>query len=186
MLTFLISESGAALTFIFWGALQGLFLSLEAITNKQRRSFTKKHDLTKKGWFIFMSCGFTYLLFAFSECFPALYSIHKAFFIIEKIFTNFIGPIYYGSASTIIFILLGTLILFLVEWQMEYHRGRLPFLNSKNWIVRKLSYAVLIIIILLIISTALGKFPDYPILTIKKGKFPWCCPFPFNQKRMCQ
>ena len=153
MLTFFISGvwHGAALTFIFWGLLQGLFLSIEAITNKQRRSFFKKHDLAKKGWFIFASCVFTYLLFAFSELFCGpVDSMQKAFFIIGKIFSNFISPVYFGSLSTIIFLLLGILILFSVEWQMEYRQGGLPFLNNKNWVIRKLSYAVLIIIILLI------------------------------------
>jgi D-alanyl-lipoteichoic acid acyltransferase DltB (MBOAT superfamily) len=153
MLTFFISGvwHGAALTFIFWGLLQGLFLSIEAITNKQRRSFFKKHDLAKKGWFIFASCVFTYLLFAFSELFCGpVDSMQKAFFIIGKIFSNFISPVYFGSLSTIIFVLLGILILFSVEWQMEYRQGGLPFLNNKNWVIRKLSYAVLIIIILLI------------------------------------
>jgi len=153
MLTFLISGvwHGAALTFIFWGLLQGSFLSIEAITNKQRRSFFKKHDLVKKGWFIFISCVFTYLLFAFSELFCGpIDSMQKAFFIIKKIFSNFISPLYFGNPSTIVFSLLGILILFSAEWQMEYHQAALPFLNNKNWIVRKLSYAVLIIIILLI------------------------------------
>lgn len=153
MLTFLISGvwHGAALTFIFWGLLQGSFLSIEAVTNKQRRSFFKKYDLAKKGWFIFVSCVFTYLLFAFSELFCGpIDSMQKAFFIIEKIFSNIISPLYFGNPSTIIFSLLGILILFSAEWQMEYRQGGLPFLNNKNWIVRKLSYAVLIIIILLI------------------------------------
>jgi len=60
------------------------------------------------------------------------------------------SPLYFGNPSTIVFSLLGILILFSAEWQMEYHQAALPFLNNKNWIVRKLSYAVLIIIILLI------------------------------------
>jgi alginate O-acetyltransferase complex protein AlgI len=153
MVTFFISGvwHGAALTFIFWGLLQGSFLSIEAVTNKQRRSFFKKYDLTKKGWFVFVSCVFVYLLFAFSELFCGpIDSIGKAFFIIEKIFSNLISPIYFGNPSTIIFSLLGILILFAVEWQMEYLPEGFPFLNNKNWIVRKLSYAILIIIILLI------------------------------------
>lgn len=153
MLTFFISGiwHGAALTFLFWGLLQGSFLSIEAVTNKQRRSILKKYDLAKKGWFTFLSCVFVYLLFAFSELFCGpIDSMHKAFFIIGKIFTNFNSPLYFGNPSTIIFAVLGILILLAVEWQMQYHQGSLPFLNNKNWLVRKLSYAVLIIIILLI------------------------------------
>ena len=167
MLTFLISGiwHGAALTFIFWGALQGTFLSIEAITNKQKKSFVKKHNLNKKGWFIFISCLFTYLLFAFSEIFCGpVNSISRAFFIIEKIFTNFSGPLYYYNPSMIIFSLFGIVVLFLVEWKMEYYKGTFSFLNNKSWVIRNLSYALLIIIILLIGVFDGGQFIYFQIL----------------------
>jgi len=153
MLTFLISGiwHGAALTFIFWGVLQGTFLSIEAITNKNKKSFVKKHNLDKKKWYIFISCFFTYLLFAFSEIFCGpINSMHKAFFVIRKIFTNFGGPLYYYNPSMIIFILFGISLLFFVEWRMEYYKGAFSFLSNKSWVVRTLLYALLIIIILLI------------------------------------
>lgn len=153
MLTFLISGMwhGAALTFIFWGALQGLFLSIEAITNKQKKSFVKKHNLNKKGWYVFISCLFTYLLFAFSEIFCGpVNSINKAFFIIEKIFTNFNGPLYYDNPSMIIFLFIGIFSFFFVEWKMEYYKGAFSFFNNKRWVIRNLSYAFIIILILLI------------------------------------
>jgi len=153
MLTFLISGiwHGAALTFIFWGLLQGSFLSLEAVTSKQRRALFKKYDLTKKRWFIFASCVFVYLLFAFSELFCGpVSSMGKTFLIIKKIFLNLNSPLYYGSPSSILFTLAGILILFVFEWQTKGHEGHFPFLDNKNWLVRKLSYAMLIIIILMI------------------------------------
>ena len=50
----------------------------------------------------------------------------------------------------IIFLLFGILLLFLAEWKMEYYKGGLPLLNHKNWVIKNLSYALLIIIILLI------------------------------------
>jgi len=153
MLTFLISGiwHGAALTFIFWGALQGLFLSVEAITNKQKKSFVKKHNLHKKGWYIFISCLFTYLLFAFSEIFCGpVDSMSKAFFIVKKIFLNFNGSLYYDNPSMAICCLFGISSLFFVEWKMEYHKDTFYFFNNTSWAVRNLSYALLIIIILLI------------------------------------
>jgi alginate O-acetyltransferase complex protein AlgI len=153
MLTFLISGiwHGAALTFIFWGALQGTFLSIEAITSRQRKSFAKKYHLNKKRWYTFMCCLFTYFLFAFSEIFCGpVNSMSKAFFIIKKIFTNFGGPLYYENPSMAIFSLFGIFLLFSVEWKMEYYKGTFSFFNNKSWVVRNLSYALLIIIILLI------------------------------------
>jgi len=153
LLTFLISGlwHGAALTFIFWGLLQGSFLSIEAITYKQRRSLIKKYELAKKRWFIALSCALTYLLFAFSELFCGpVDSIQKGMVIIKKIFWNFRGPLYYGNFSTIAFMILGIFLIFFAEWQMEHNQGRFSLLNNKNWLVRKFSYAFLIIIILLI------------------------------------
>lgn len=153
MLTFLISGiwHGAGLTFILWGLLQGSFLSIEAITNKQRTTFLRKNDLIKKPWFIFISCVFVYLLFAFSEIFCGpVSSISAALGIIKKIFSGFGGPIYYGNPSMVIFSLFGIVCLLLAEWKLEYYRGSISLFNNKQWIVRNFSYAILIIIILLI------------------------------------
>ena len=153
LLTFLISGiwHGAALTFIFWGFLQGSFLSIEAITSKQRRSLIKKYELAKKRWFIAISCAFTYLLFAFSELFCGpVDTIQRGLFIVRKILSNFRGPLYYGNLSTITFLVMGILLMFSNEWQMERNQGRFSLLNNRNWLVRKFSYAFLIIIILLI------------------------------------
>ena len=161
MLTFLISGiwHGAAMTFIVWGLLQGTFLSIEAVTNKQRRSFLKKYDLARKGWFIFISCVFTYLLFAFSELFCGpMNSIDQTLFVIKKIFTSLKGPVYYGNPSMLVFSLFGILFLFFAEWKMEYHKNSMILLNNRNWLVRNLSYALMIIIILLIGVLDGGQF----------------------------
>jgi alginate O-acetyltransferase complex protein AlgI len=153
MLTFLISGiwHGAAYTFIFWGALQGTFLSIEAITNKQKKQFVKKYRLNKKRWYLFTCCLGTYLLFAFSEIFCGpVSSISKAFFIIKKIFTNFGSTVFYDNPSTIISILTGIVCLFLAEWKMEYYKGDFSFFNNKSRVISNLSYAVIILAILMI------------------------------------
>ena len=153
LLTFIISGiwHGAALTFIFWGFIQGTILSIEALTNKRKKSFIKKYNLSKKGWFIFLSCAFTYLLFAFSEIFCGpVSSIDDAFFIISKIFTDFRGSVFFENPSMIIFLLFGISLLFFIEWKAEYRENNFSFFNNKNWIIRNLSYVFIIIIILLI------------------------------------
>ncbi|HEY1870111.1 MAG TPA: MBOAT family O-acyltransferase, partial [Chitinophagaceae bacterium] len=153
MLTFLISGiwHGAGLTFIFWGLLQGSFLSIEAVTNKRRSNFLKKNNLIKKRWFIFISCVFVYLLFAFSELFCGpVSSISAAFVIVKKIFSNLSGPIYYANPSMVIFSLFGIFCLLSAEWKLEYYKGNFSLFNNKRWLVRNFSYAILIIIILLI------------------------------------
>ena len=153
MLTFLIAGiwHGAAWIFIIWGFLQGTFLCIEALTNKRKKHFVKRHNLDKKTWYILLSTLSTYFLFAFSELFGgAVSSVNEAFFVIEKIFTSFSGPIYYDNPSMIFFLLIGIISLFLAEWKTEFYKGSFSFFNNKRWIVRNLSYAYLIILILLI------------------------------------
>ncbi len=153
MLTFIISGiwHDASMAFIIWGFIQGTFLSVEAITAKSRKNFIKRHNLNTKGWFTFVSCAFIYLLFAFSEIFGgALNSVNDALTVINKIFTNFSGSVYYDNPSMIAFLLFGIASLFFVEYRMEYYDKGLPFFNSKSRLVRNLAYAFLIIIILLI------------------------------------
>jgi len=153
MLTFIIAGiwHGAAWIFIIWGFLQGTFLSIEALTSKQKKYFVKRYNLDKKTWYIFLSMLSTYFLFAFSELFGgAVSSANEAFFVIKKIFTNFSGPIYYDNPSMIFFLLIGIISLFFAEWKTEFYKGSFSFFNNKRWIVRNLSYAYLIILILLI------------------------------------
>ncbi|HXL58715.1 MAG TPA: hypothetical protein VN958_20775, partial [Chitinophagaceae bacterium] len=113
--------------------------------------FVKKYNLNTKGWYIFICSVFTYLLFAFSEIFGgAVDSVTKALAVIKKIFTNFSGPIYYETPSMIFFLSFGIFLLFFAECVMEYYKGVFSFFNNRSWIIRALSYAFLIIVILLI------------------------------------
>ena len=153
ILTFIIAGiwHGAAWIFIVWGLLQGIFLSVEALTNKRRKQFVMKHSLDKKTWYIFLSTVFTYFLFAFSEIFGgAVSTIEEAFFVLKKIITNFNGPIFYDHPSMLFFLFIGIGSLFLVEWKNEFYKGQFSFFNNKNWMIRSLSYTYLIILILLI------------------------------------
>lgn len=153
MLTFFLSGiwHGATMTFIIWGTMQGIFLSVEALTNKRKKTFVKKYRLAQKGWYLLISSVFTYFLFAFSEIFGgAVESVPQAFLAINKILTNFTGPIWYENPSMVIITLFSISILFFVEFKMEYYKGSISFLNNKSWAVRSLSYALLIIVILLI------------------------------------
>jgi alginate O-acetyltransferase complex protein AlgI len=153
MSTFIISGlwHGAALTFLIWGMLQGIFLSIEAIINKRRGFLIRKYNLHRKRWYIFIFSVFTYLLFAFSEIFGgAVDSVTKALAVIKKIFTNFSGPIYYENPSMIFFLSFGIFLVLFTEWVMEYYKGIFSFFNNRSWIIRALSYVFLIIMILLI------------------------------------
>jgi D-alanyl-lipoteichoic acid acyltransferase DltB (MBOAT superfamily) len=153
MLTFFLSGiwHGATLTFIIWGTMQGIFLSIEALTNKRKKNLVKKYRLAEKGWYLFICSLFTYFLFAFSEIFGgAVESVSQAFLVIKKIFTDFHGNIWFENPSMVLISSVSIFILFFVEFKLEYYRGPYSFFNNRRWIVRFLSYSSLIIIILLI------------------------------------
>lgn len=68
--------------------------------------------------------------------------------IVKKILTSK-GAIFIENPSIMIFSFLAIIILFLVELKKEYYKGNFSFFNNKRWLVRNLSYAALVIIILL-------------------------------------
>ena len=119
------------------GIAAGHFFKHRSITNKRKRQFVTKYNLDKKIWYNLLSAVFTYFLFAFSEIFDgAVNSINDAFFVIEKICTNFNGPIYYSNPSMIFFLCIGIISLFFVGWKNEFYKGDFSFFSHKNWIVR--------------------------------------------------
>jgi D-alanyl-lipoteichoic acid acyltransferase DltB (MBOAT superfamily) len=161
MVTFILSGlwHGANLTFIVWGTMQGIFLSIEALTNKKRKAFIRKYNLKQRGWYLFICSVFTYFLFAFSEIFGgASESVTTGFLTIKKIFTEFKGEIWYESVSMILLSSISIFILFFVEFKSEYYKGEFSFFDNKSFVIRFLSYAFMIILILLIGVLDGGQF----------------------------
>ncbi|MEO8720795.1 MAG: MBOAT family O-acyltransferase [Ginsengibacter sp.] len=152
MITFILSGvwHAANLTFILWGTMQGMFLSIEALTNKRKKKFVKEYNLMHNGWYLFISSVSTYFLFAFSEIFGgATESVNNGFLVIKKIFTDFSGRIWYDNISMILISSISILILFFGEFKAEYYKGKFSFFHNESLVFRFLSYAFLIITILL-------------------------------------
>ena len=161
MITFILSGlwHGANLTFIVWGTMQGIFLSIEALTNKKKKAFVRKYNLLQKGWYILICSVFTYFLFAFSEIFGgASESVTAGFLTIKKIFTDFKGDVWYENPSMIIIASISIFILFVVEFKAEYYKGKFSFFGNRSLAIRFLSYAFLVIMILLIGVLDGGQF----------------------------
>lgn len=150
MITFFISGiwHGAAMTFIVWGVMQGMFLSYEALTNKKRVEFERKYHLNRKWWYLFTGMCLTFVLFASSQIFGKAESINGALLIFTRIFTVK-GPLFIGEISPFIFILMGLLLLVLKDFFDEYYPSRFLLFNNKHFIVRILAFSSVIIIILL-------------------------------------
>ena len=151
MLTFFISGiwHGAKWTFIAWGVVQGIILSIEALTNKKKSSFEKKYDLTKRWWYIFISIIITFILFSSSLVISLVPTIQDSKEIFDKIF-NDPGDLFIGSRANLIFSIFGLSILLIKDFMEEFAPSKILLFENKYKYIRVLSYSFVIILILLI------------------------------------
>lgn len=161
MLTFLISGiwHGATLTFILWGVIQGIYLSIEAVTNKRRAEFEKKHRLNHRWYYIAFCCIITYLLFAFSQIFGRAASATEAIEIVRKIIAEPGAP--YANLEAILalcYSFISLFLLFFKDFTDEYMPGRFRFYQNKNIVIRFMAYAVTGVLILTIGVLDGGQF----------------------------
>lgn len=149
MLTFLISGMwhGAALTFIVWGIVQGLYLSIEALLQKNRSTLESKHKLTNRWWYIFIRCVVVYLLFAFSQVFGRCTTVSDAFVVIGKIFGER-GTLFFDRSSLGYGVMM-VVLLFFKDFRDEFMSGHLHLFESKSFVIRFFSYLAIVFIILL-------------------------------------
>lgn len=135
---------GANWTFIVFGALQGLILTIEFFTRKTRKNLRKKIPS-----FLNNTLGifFTFAYFAFSLIFFRADNIHTALIIIKGIFTAG-GPVYIENPTIILFSLMGIFFLMLVECKKEYYDGLFTLSKNKRWLVRNAYYCFLLMAIL--------------------------------------
>lgn len=149
--TFLISGiwHGAALIYIIWGTFQGIVLSVEVLTRRGKAIFEKKYNLNGNIWYIFISCIFTYVLFAFSLLIGgAVDSISNAFVVIGKIFTN--TQSLFIDDSTLVYAFMGIILLFLSEFRDEYFPDKFKLFDSKSVIIRWVAYLSISILVIMI------------------------------------
>lgn len=152
MATFLISGlwHAATLTFIVWGLLQGLYLSIEALTNKKRVVLEKKYGLIKKKWYVLLNIFITFTLFSASQVFGRAENIDTALNIYKKIFFQQ-GHLFIGDGpSILIYSFTGLLMLMIKDFADEYTPTKLVLFESKNKVVRFIAYSSIVIVILLI------------------------------------
>ena len=150
-IVFLISGlwHGANWTYIIWGSLNGFYLVFAIITQKFRNKIngiTGLKDLPVL--YQISQILITFFLACFAWIFFRANNVSDAFVIIKKIST-FGGSIFMENPSMMIYSLFGIFLLLMVEFKKEYYKGEFSFFNHRSWIVRNLSYASLIIIILL-------------------------------------
>lgn len=141
---------GANWTFIIWGAINGFYLVFALLTDKFSTRLVHVTGLNKhKKLLSFFNIIITFLLACFAWIFFRANSVKDAWLIIRKMAT-FSGPLHYENPSMLIFSFLGIGMLFLYELKHEYFKNSFSLLNNQHWLVRNMTYAVLIILILLI------------------------------------
>lgn len=149
MVTFIASGvwHGAAWTFIFWGVFNGVFLSIEALFQKQRTQVENKYRLKSKWWYTLICFLFVYLIFAFSQIFGRCDSIGQAFEVIGKIFGDH-GSLFLDNHT--FFLLLPCFIIMAYKDFRDEFMSRTPIVGFKaNSIVgRYISYLLISFMIL--------------------------------------
>lgn len=148
MLTFFISGvwHGAAVSFIVWGLIQGFFLCVEATFQTRRTEFENKYRLQSRWWYILICCVVVYLLFAFSQVFGKCPSLSDAGTVIRKIFSDK-GNLFLDR-QTLGYGFLMLSILVFKDLRDEFFPSKLHFFDSKYFVVRLFSYALIIILVL--------------------------------------
>ena len=148
MITFFVSGiwHAAEFTSIFWGIFTGTFLSIEALTQKQRAKLENKYNLKTKWWYILICCVVVYLIFAFSQIFGRCESVGQAFGVIGKIFTD--RGTLFVDRTTLIYGIVMLILLFAKDFIDEFVPKKLQLFESKYFVVRLLAYSAVIILIL--------------------------------------
>ncbi len=152
MLVFVISGlwHGANWAFIIWGALNGFYLVFAIVTENIRKRVNHVLFIDRFPEMLnFLQIFTTFVLTCLAWVFFRAGSFQEAMGIIKSIL-SFKGPLFLGEISSIIFSVLGIIILLLVETKTEYFKGIPKFFHHPKYWVRQLSYMVVIILILLI------------------------------------
>jgi alginate O-acetyltransferase complex protein AlgI len=150
MITFFISGiwHGAALTFIAWGILQGVFLSIESLTNKKKATFENKHKLSSNTWYKFAGMLLTFILFAVSQVFGRSPELSDALLVFSKILKEHGSP--YIDMTTLLYSALTLSILLISDYYEEFYPERIKLFRNKNIVVRFASYLIVIFMIILL------------------------------------
>jgi alginate O-acetyltransferase complex protein AlgI len=136
---------GAAWNYVFFGVLQAMALVYEANTKRFRRKISKK---VPSGVYNITSILVTFLFVTFSLIIFRSGTISEAMVTIRGIFSNH-GVFFYEKPSTLLFMLIGCGIMLVYDIQEEYKIFRFSFFSNKNWVIQEISYAFLLIYILL-------------------------------------
>ena len=135
---------GANWTYIVWGGLHGFYLVCGLwLSRFNLRVFSVPY------FGRFLSIIVTLVLVDLTWVFFRATSLNDAFSIIWSILTLKSGSFFIGNPSTLVFSLLGIFVLFCVEFKQEFMPNSLLLLYNERKLVRHLTYALLLLGIIL-------------------------------------
>lgn len=148
MTTFLVSGlwHGANITFIVWGAIHGVFQSIEKLIG-----LNPKGRLNQNRWIIKAKpfrIVITFAIVTFAWIFFRMPTIGQAFDFIAQIFTDNRQQAFMSMASNSdkLLTFLAIFILFIAEFRTEYLQQKLRFIDSPcvRWIIYLIIFALIL------------------------------------------
>jgi D-alanyl-lipoteichoic acid acyltransferase DltB (MBOAT superfamily) len=135
---------GASWNYVLFGLLQAIAMMFEDRTRKLRKKISKKmYPVIYKNLSILITFLFvTSCLIIFQSA-----TLSIAINILKGIFLNQ-GEFFFDGPSTLIFMLLGCGIMMLHDYHEEFKAFRFSVFSNKRWLVQQVSYALLLIYIL--------------------------------------
>jgi alginate O-acetyltransferase complex protein AlgI len=136
---------GAAWNYVLFGLLQATAIIYEVATRRTRKRTSKKiPSLIYNSVSIILTFSFiTFSLIIFQS--P---TITEAINVIKRIFLN-PGPFFYDKPSTLFFMMIGCVAILLDDIDKEFKIFKISLFSNRNWLVQQVSYALLLIYILL-------------------------------------
>ena len=104
---------------------------MHSIIDKPQKRFEKKHNLKKKGWWLWLNRIVTFFLVVYALIFFRANSIADAFTAVSQMFTNILNMPYTKGISHLGYATIALLVLFISEYLIEYKKINL---NEANYI----------------------------------------------------
>lgn len=145
---------GASWNYVLFGLIQAIILFAELLTKRLRVKIAAK---VNTGIYNFISILSTFLLVSFCLIIFRSPTLIKSNQIIYSIYAN-TGDLYIDRPSTFIFIFIGVILMMIADFAHEFNHSILQFTNSSNWLIQHISYAILIIYILMAAVFDAGQF----------------------------
>jgi alginate O-acetyltransferase complex protein AlgI len=136
---------GPTWNYVLFGIIQAIALIYETVTKKVRKKISKKIPLIL---YNNISILFTFLYVSFSLIIFRTANLRQVIDVLDGIFSQ-PGGIFFEKISDILYMLIGCGMMMIYDIQEEFKIFSFSLFSNKNWIVQNISYALLLIYILL-------------------------------------